>query len=97
MPVPVIGLTKLTLPIVEVLRAMSSALRQKCEYPMHHVIPARLEPAVYARNQGAQLSKLTMRLVAGAFLVMTYYFEGRRPVVLETDAIPGMTAVLCTA
>ena len=59
---------------------------------MHHVIPARLEPAVYARAQELAIkahNALGCRGVSRSDFIVT---EDGVPVVLETNTIPGMTA-----
>ena len=59
---------------------------------LHHVIPARLEPAVYARAQELAIkahNALGCRGVSRSDFIVT---EDGEPVVLETNTIPGMTA-----
>lgn len=93
--VPVIGNEQPhALPIVEVVTGADFYdLKVKYEpSSMHHVIPARLEPGVYARAQ--ELAERAHRALGcrgcsrSDFIVTD---EGV-PVILETNTIPGMTA-----
>lgn len=93
--VPVIGNNEPhALPIVEVVTG-ADFYDEKVKYEpaeLHHVIPARLPAAVYARAQELAESAHKALGCAGCsrsdFIVTP---EGE-PVILETNTIPGMTA-----
>ena len=93
--VPVIGNEDPTsLPIVEIVTgAEFYDLKVKYEpSAMHHVIPARLEPGVYAKAQELAIRAhraLGCRGCSRSDFIVTP--EGE-PVILETNTIPGMTA-----
>ena len=93
--VPVIGNDNPTaLPIVEIVTGDEFySIKTKYEpASLHHVIPARLEPAVYARAQELAIkahNALGCRGVSRSDFIVT---ENGEPVVLETNTIPGMTA-----
>ena len=92
--VPVIGNEDPTaLPIVEIVTgAEFYDLKVKYEpSAMHHVIPARLEPGVYAKAQELAVRAhraLGCRGCSRSDFIVTP--EGE-PVILETNTIPGMT------
>ena len=93
--VPVIGNDDpRALPIVEIVTgAEFYDLKVKYEpSAMHHVIPARLEPGVYAKAQDLAVRAhraLGCRGCSRSDFIVTA--EGD-PVILETNTIPGMTA-----
>ena len=93
--VPVIGNDEpRPLPIVEVVTgAEFYDLKVKYEpSAMHHVIPARLEPGVYAKAQELAVRAhraLGCRGCSRSDFIVTP--EGE-PVILETNTIPGMTS-----
>lgn len=93
--VPVIGNEDAhALPIVEVVTgAEFYDLKVKYEpSSLHHVIPARLEPGVYARAQELAVrahKALGCRGCSRSDFIVTAAGE---PVILETNTIPGMTA-----
>ena len=93
--VPVIGNDDpRALPIVEIVTgAEFYDLKVKYEpSAMHHVIPARLEPGVYAKAQVLALRAhraLGCRGCSRSDFIVTPAGE---PVILETNTIPGMTA-----
>lgn len=82
------------LPIVEIVtNAEFYDLKVKYEpSSMHHVIPARLEPGVYAKAQELAVRAhraLGCRGCSRSDFIVTPSGE---PVILETNTIPGMTA-----
>lgn len=93
--VPVIGNEDAhALPIVEIVTgAEFYDLKVKYEpSALHHVIPARLEPGVYAKAQTiAERAHraLGCRGCSRSDFIVT---EAGEPVILETNTIPGMTA-----
>ena len=93
--VPVIGNEDAhALPIVEIVTgAEFYDLKVKYEpSSLHHVIPARLEPGVYARAQELAVRAhkvLGCRGCSRSDFIVTAAGE---PVILETNTIPGMTA-----
>lgn len=93
--VPVIGNDDpRALPIVEIVTgAEFYDLKVKYEpSSMHHVIPARLNPGVYAKAQDLAVrahKALGCRGCSRSDFIVTA--EGE-PVILETNTIPGMTA-----
>ena len=93
--VPVIGNERPTaLPIVEIVTGDEFySIKTKYEpASMHHVIPARLEPGVYAKAQEMAIrahSALGCRGVSRTDFIVTNAGE---PIALETNMIPGMTA-----
>ena len=93
--VPVIGNDDArALPIVEIVTgAEFYDLKVKYEpSAMHHVIPARLEPGVYAKAQDLAVRAhraLGCRGCSRSDFIVTA--EGE-PVILETNTIPGLTA-----
>lgn len=93
--VPVIGNDEpRALPIVEIVTgAEFYDLKVKYEpSSMHHVIPARLNPGVYAKAQDLAVrahKALGCRGCSRSDFIVTA--EGK-PVILETNTIPGMTA-----
>lgn len=93
--VPVVGNADArALPIVEIVTgAEFYDLKVKYEpSAMHHVIPARLEPGVYARAQDIAVRAhraLGCRGCSRSDFIVTAQGE---PVILETNTIPGMTA-----
>ena len=93
--VPVIGNDDpRALPIVEIVTGAEFCdLKVKYEpSAMHHVIPARLEPGVYAKAQDLAVRAhraLGCRGCSRSDFIVTA--EGD-PVILETNTIPGMTA-----
>ena len=93
--VPVVGNDDAhALPIVEIVTgAEFYDLKVKYEpSSLHHVIPARLEPGVYARAQELAVRAHRALGCSGCsrsdFIVTT----AGEPVILETNTIPGMTA-----
>lgn len=93
--VPVIGNEEpRALPVVEIVTgAEFYDLKVKYEpSSMHHVIPARLEPGVYAKAQSLAVRAhraLGCRGCSRSDFIVTRDGE---PVILETNTIPGMTA-----
>ena len=93
--VPVIGNERpAALPIVEIVTGDEFySIKTKYEpASMHHVIPARLEPGVYAKAQEMAIrahSALGCRGVSRTDFIVTNAGE---PIALETNMIPGMTA-----
>ena len=93
--VPVLGNEEPhALPIVEVVTgAEFYDLKVKYEpSSMHHVIPARLEPGVYAKAQELAVRAhraLGCRGCSRSDFIVT---PAGDPVILETNTIPGMTA-----
>ena len=93
--VPVVGNEDAhALPIVEIVTgAEFYDLKVKYEpSALHHVIPARLEPGVYARAQELAVRAhraLGCRGCSRSDFIVT---EAGEPVILETNTIPGMTA-----
>ena len=93
--VPVVGNDEpRALPVVEIVTgAEFYDLKVKYEpSAMHHVIPARLEPGVYAKAQELALRAhraLGCRGCSRSDFIVTANGE---PVILETNTIPGMTA-----
>ncbi|WP_072373768.1 D-alanine--D-alanine ligase family protein [Thermophilibacter mediterraneus] len=93
--VPVIGNDEpRALPIVEIVTG-SEFYDLKVKYEpsaMHHVIPARLEPGIYARAQEIAVRAHRALGCSGCsrsdFIVNA---EGE-PIILETNTIPGMTS-----
>lgn len=82
------------LPIVEIVTGADFYdLKVKYEpSAMHHVIPARLEPGVYAKAQELAVRAhraLGCRGCSRSDFIITGQGE---PVILETNTIPGMTA-----
>ena len=93
--VPVIGNDEpRALPIVEIVTG-ADFYDVKVKYEpssMHHVIPARLEPGVYAKAQDLAVRAhraLGCRGCSRSDFIVTADGE---PVILETNTIPGMTA-----
>ena len=82
------------LPVVEIVTgAEFYDLKVKYEpSSMHHVIPARLEPGVYARAQ--ELAERAHRALGcrGCSRSDFIVTDDGVPVILETNTIPGMTA-----
>lgn len=93
--VPVIGNADAhALPVVEIVTGADFYdVRVKYEpSALHHVIPARLEPGVYARAQELAVrahKALGCRGCSRSDFIVTGSGE---PVILETNTIPGMTA-----
>ena len=92
--VPVIGNNDPhAMPIVEIVTG-SEFYDLKVKYEpasLHHVIPARLEPGVYARAQALAVmahKALGCRGCSRSDFIVT---EKGEPVILETNTIPGMT------
>lgn len=92
--VPVIGnADPRALPIVEIVTGADFYdLKVKYEpASLHHVIPARLEPGVYARAQELAVrahQALGCRGCSRSDFIVT---DEGMPVILETNTIPGMT------
>lgn len=93
--VPVIGNDDAhALPVVEIVTG-SDFYDANVKYEpsaLHHVIPARLEPGVYARAQELAVrahKALGCRGCSRSDFIVT---ESGEPVILETNTIPGMTA-----
>lgn len=92
--IPVIGNDKpQALPIVEIVYDTEFYDIQAKDEPgsMHHVIPARLEPMVYAKAQDMAVrahKALGCRGVSRSDFIVT---EEGIPYILETNSIPGMT------
>ena len=94
--VPVIGNDEdaHALPIVEIVTgAEFYDLKVKYEpSAMHHVIPARLEPGVYARAQDIAVRAHRVLGCRGCSRTDFIVTAEGEPVILETNTIPGMTA-----
>lgn len=93
--VPVIGNDDAhALPIVEIVTgAEFYDLKVKYEpSAMHHVIPARLEPGVYARAQELAVRAHRALGCRGCSRSDFIVRADGTPVILETNTIPGMTA-----
>lgn len=92
--VPVIGnADPHALPIVEVVTG-ADFYDVKVKYEpaeLHHVIPARLAPAVYAKAQDAAVAAHKALGCAGCSRSDFIVTEMGEPVILETNTIPGMT------
>lgn len=92
--VPVIGnADPHALPIVEVVTG-ADFYDVKVKYEpaeLHHVIPARLAPAVYAKAQAAAVAAHKALGCAGCSRSDFIVTEMGEPVILETNTIPGMT------
>ena len=93
--VPVIGNEDpRALPIVEIVPG-ADFYDQKVKYEpssQHHVIPARLEPAVYAKAQSLAVRAHKVLGCRGASRSDFIVRNDGTPVILETNTIPGMTA-----
>lgn len=94
--VPVIGndVDAHALPIVEIVTgAAFYDLKVKYEpSSLHHVIPARLEPGVYARAQELAVRAHRALGCSGCSRSDFIVTAAGEPVILETNTIPGMTA-----
>lgn len=92
--VPVIGnADPHALPIVEIVTA-ADFYDVKVKYEpaeLHHVIPARLAPAVYSKAQAAAVAAHKALGCAGCSRSDFIVTEMGEPVILETNTIPGMT------
>lgn len=92
--VPVIGnADPHALPIVEIVTG-ADFYDVKVKYEpaeLHHVIPARLAPAVYAKAQAAAVAAHKALRCAGCSRSDFIVTEMGEPVILETNTIPGMT------
>lgn len=92
--VPVIGnADPHALPIVEIVTG-ADFYDVKVKYEpaeLHHVIPARLEPAVYAKAQDAAVAAHKALGCAGCSRSDFIVTQMGEPVILETNTIPGMT------
>ena len=92
--VPVIGnADPHALPIVEIVTD-ADFYDVKVKYEpaeLHHVIPARLAPAVYAKAQAAAVAAHKALGCAGCSRSDFIVTEMGEPVILETNTIPGMT------
>lgn len=92
--VPVIGNDDPhALPIVEIVTG-ADFYDVKVKYEpaeLHHVIPARLAPAVYAKAQAAAVAAHKALGCAGCSRSDFIVTEMGEPVILETNTIPGMT------
>lgn len=92
--VPVIGnADPHALPIVEIVTGVDF-YDVKVKYEpaeLHHVIPARLAPAVYAKAQAAAVAAHKALGCAGCSRSDFIVTEMGEPVILETNTIPGMT------
>lgn len=92
--VPVIGnADPHALPIVEIVTG-ADFYNVKVKYEpaeLHHVIPARLAPAVYAKAQAAAVAAHKALGCAGCSRSDFIVTEMGEPVILETNTIPGMT------
>lgn len=92
--VPVIGnADPHALPIVEIVTG-ADFYDVKVKYEpaeLHHVIPARLAPAVYAKAQAAAVAAHKALGCAGCSRSDFIVTEMGEPVILETNTIPGMT------
>ena len=82
------------LPIVEIVKgAEFYDLKVKYEpSAMHHVIPARLEPGVYAKAQDLAVRAHRALGCRGCSRSDFIVRADGTPVILETNTIPGMTA-----
>lgn len=92
--VPVIGnADPHALPIVEIVTGADFyGVTVKYEpAELHHVIPARLAPAVYAKAQDAAVAAHKALGCAGCSRSDFIVTEMGEPVILETNTIPGMT------
>ena len=94
--VPVIGNDEdaHALPIVEIVTgAEFYDLKVKYEpSSLHHVIPARLEPGVYAKAQDLAVRAHRALGCSGCSRSDFIVTAAGEPVILETNTIPGMTA-----
>ena len=93
--VPVVGNEDAhALPIVEIVTgAEFYDLKVKYEpSSLHHVIPARLEPGVYARAQELAVRAHRALGCSGCSRSDFIVTPAGEPVILETNTIPGMTA-----
>lgn len=92
--VPVIGnADPHALPIVEIVTG-ADFYDEKVKYEpaeLHHVIPARLAPAVYAKAQAAAVAAHKALGCAGCSRSDFIVTQMGEPVILETNTIPGMT------
>lgn len=92
--VPVIGnADPHALPIVEIVTG-ADFYDVKVKYEpaeLHHVIPARLAPAVYAKAQDAAVAAHKALACAGCSRSDFIVTQMGEPVILETNTIPGMT------
>lgn len=92
--VPVIGnADPHALPIVEIVTD-ADFYDVKVKYEpaeLHHVIPARLAPAVYAKAQDAAVAAHKALGCAGCSRSDFIVTQMGEPVILETNTIPGMT------
>ena len=92
--VPVIGnADPHALPIVEIVTG-TDFYDVKVKYEpaeLHHVIPARLAPAVYAKAQDAAVAAHKALGCAGGSRSDFIVTQMGEPVILETNTIPGMT------
>ena len=92
--VPVIGnADPHALPIVEIVTG-ADFYDVKVKYEpaeLHHVIPARLAPAVYAKAQDAAVAAHKALGWAGCSRSDFIVTQMGEPVILETNTIPGMT------
>ena len=92
--VPVIGnADPHALPIVEIVTG-ADFYDVKVKYEpaeLHHIIPARLAPAVYAKAQAAAVAAHKALGCAGCSRSDFIVTEMGEPVILETNTIPGMT------
>lgn len=92
--VPVIGnADPHALPIVEIVTG-ADFYDAKVKYEpaeLHHVIPARLAPAVYAKAQDAAVAAHKALGCAGCSRSDFIVTQMGEPVILETNTIPGMT------
>ncbi len=92
--VPVIGnADPHALPIVEIVTG-ADFYDVKVKYEpaeLHHVIPARLAPAVYAKAQAAAVAAHKALGCAGCSRSDFIVTQMGEPVILETNTIPGMT------
>lgn len=92
--VPVIGNADAqALPVVEIVTG-AEFYDPRVKYEpasMHHVIPARLEPGVYAKAQDLAIRVHRALGCVGASRSDFIVTEEGQPVILETNTIPGMT------
>lgn len=92
--VPVIGnADPHALPIVEIVTG-ADFYDVKVKYEpaeLHHVIPARLAPVVYAKAQDAAVAAHKALGCAGCSRSDFIVTQMGEPVILETNTIPGMT------
>lgn len=92
--VPVIGnADPHALPIVEIVTG-ADFYDVKVKYEpaeLHHVIPARLAPAVYAKAQDAAVAAHKALGCAGCSRSDFIVTQMGEPVILETNTVPGMT------